>query len=202
MWWLAWPTSPLTFLAFLAFVPLLFIEQSTTSNRQFLRLAYVHMLVWNAGTTWWIYNASFAGAALAIVLNSLLMCVPWLLMRRIKKSFGRVAGYAALISFWISFEAIHQSWELSWPWLTLGNVFAVHPKWIQWYEFTGTSGGSVWILTCNVILFLAITGYRQYVVLKKLRPLVIALLLLVSIPLFVSYAIYKKQETALVTNSS
>ena len=29
--------------------------------------------------------------------------------------------------------------------LTLGNAFAGHPEWVQWYEYTGTSGGTLWI---------------------------------------------------------
>ena len=57
-------------------------------------------------------------------------------------------------AFWMCFEYIHlQDWGLSWPWLTLGNVFATHPEWIQWYEYTGTSGGTLWILLVNIFLF-------------------------------------------------
>ena len=53
----------------------------------------------------------------------------------------------------MTFEYIHLNWQLSWPWLTLGNVFAVHPDWAQWYDLTGTSGGSLWILLLNVLLY-------------------------------------------------
>ena len=44
-------------------------------------------------------------------------------------------------------------WDLSWPWLTLGNAFAqMHPT-VQWYSLTGVFGGSLWVLLVNVLLF-------------------------------------------------
>ena len=159
--WAAWPTSPATFLIFFAFLPLLFIEDNATSALRFLGPAYVHMFLWNLLTTWWIYNASGVGAALAIILNSVLMCLPWLLMRLVKKRFGPLAGYSSLIAFWVSFEYIHHTWELSWPWLTLGNVFAMKTDWIQWYEYTGTTGGTLWVLVSNVFLFWIIKEFSR-----------------------------------------
>ena len=200
LWWAAWPTSPLTALAFIAFVPLLFIVDNAASKR-FFWPAYLHMFIWNLLTTWWIYNASFAGAALAIVLNSLLMCLPWLLMRQLKKTFGNKAGYIALIFFWISFEYVHHNWELSWPWLTLGNVFAPHPGWVQWYEATGTTGGSLWILINNILVYGLLKNFRQHGVLKKLVPGVSVLVLLWIIPLFISNRVGNYRQQALVENA-
>ena len=112
------------------------------------------MLVWNVATTWWIWNASPPGAVGAFMANSLLMCFPWLGFKIAKKWLGSTTGYIALIAFWMCFEYIHlQDWGLSWPWLTLGNVFATHPEWVQWYEYSGTSGGTLWILLVNILLF-------------------------------------------------
>jgi apolipoprotein N-acyltransferase len=152
------------------------------------------MFVWNLFTTWWIYNASFAGAVLAIVLNSLLMCLPWMAMRLVKKRFGRTAGYVALVSFWISFEAIHHTWDLSWPWLSLGNVFALYPQWVQWYEITGATGGAIWIWLGNLLLYQLFLQYRRYGVLKKLYSRIGVLLLLWLVPGLISFVILNKRE--------
>lgn len=200
--WACWPTSPLTFLVFVAFVPLFFLEDRTTSNKRFFWLAYLYLFIWNLLTTWWIYNASPAGGVLAIVLNSLLMCVPWLLMRFIKRLFGVTAGTVALITFWISFEYIHLNWELSWPWLTLGNVFAMHPRWVQWYEATGTTGGTLWVLLSNALLYFILRNYRQHGVLKKLIRPVAALLLLWLVPVLISFSMYKNRADTFVNNES
>ena len=44
-------------------------------------------------------------------------------------------------------------WDLNWPWLTLGNVFADQPSWIQWYSYTGVLGGTIWVLVLNYMFF-------------------------------------------------
>ena len=152
--WASWPVSPFTFFIFVAWIPLLWLESNTGSHRKFFGFTYVAMLVWNIATTWWVWNASAPGSVGAFLANSLLMCLPWLGFRIVKKWLGEKPGYISLIVFWLCFEYLHlQDWGLSWPWLTLGNVFATHTEWIQWYAYTGTSGGSLWIMVVNVLLF-------------------------------------------------
>jgi apolipoprotein N-acyltransferase len=159
--WAAWPTSPFTLLIFIAWVPLLWIEDNIGNWKKLFGLTYVHMLIWNIATTWWIWNASPAGAMGAFIANSLIMCVPWLLFYLTKKQFGRWIGYGSLIIYWIAFEYIHHNWELSWPWLTLGNSFATHPEWVQWYEYSGSTGGSLWILLSNIIAYSIFFEFRK-----------------------------------------
>lgn len=82
------------------------------------------------------------------------MCLPWLGFSIVKRRLGNRVGYLSLLAFWICFEYIHlQDWGLSWPWLTLGNVFAAHPQWVQWYEYSGVSGGTLWVMAVNIFLF-------------------------------------------------
>jgi apolipoprotein N-acyltransferase len=190
--WAAWPTSSFTFLIFFALVPLLAIEDNISSSKKFFGLTYIHMLFWNALTTWWIYNASAIGAAMAIFANSLIMCLPWLLMHWTKKKFGRWVGYASLVAFWISFEYFHHRWELSWPWLTLGNSFAMQPAWVQWYETTGTTGGSLWVLLSNI---LAYTLTKQYKTSGRTRfyfLIMLSFIVLLITPILISRNILNK----------
>lgn len=159
--WASWPVSPLTLLIFVAWVPLLWVEDRARNGRQFFAITYLHMLLWNILTTWWVWNASLPGALGAFFANSLIMCLPWMLARAIKKRWGPKIGYASLIVFWLAFEFLHQNWDLSWPWLTLGNAFATHPQWVQWYEYSGASGGSCWVLLSNVLAYSLFTHYRE-----------------------------------------
>ncbi|HMH20437.1 MAG TPA: nitrilase-related carbon-nitrogen hydrolase, partial [Puia sp.] len=159
-----WSPSPFTFLVFIAFVPLLWLEREIAGRGKFLALTYLTLLAWNLVTTWWVCNSTLVGGIAAILANSLLMCIPWIGFRNVKKRMGAKIGYPALVVFWLCFEYIHLNWELSWPWLTLGNSFASRPDWVQWYEFTGTSGGSLWILTINILAFRCLfpsTGNRR-----------------------------------------
>ncbi len=70
-------------------------------------------------------------------------------------------GYIFLICFWILFEKMHLEWELSWPWLNLGNGFSNRIEWIQWYEYTGVLGGTIWIWIVNIGIINSIIEYKQ-----------------------------------------
>ena len=69
----AWPTSSLTVLIFIAWVPLLWVEDNSNNWKKILGLTYLHMLAWNVATTWWIWYASPPGAMGAFIANSLIM---------------------------------------------------------------------------------------------------------------------------------
>ena len=156
------------------------------SRLRFFGYTYIAMFTWNILTTWWIWNASAPGAVAAFLANSLIMCLPWAGFKIAKKKLGEKTGYFALVAFWLCFEYIHlHDWGLSWPWLTLGNVFAAQPSWIQWYEYTGTSGGSLWIMAINLLLFLHLKNNYTQAKKKTYKYLLIAVVIL-GIPLAIS----------------
>jgi apolipoprotein N-acyltransferase len=65
---------------------------------------------------------------------------------------GNVAGFTALVSFWMAFEYLSlHSIYLS-PWVNLGNGLSKEIMLIQWYEATGVAGGTLWILLSNLLL--------------------------------------------------
>lgn len=149
---------PFPWLLFVAFVPLLLLHrelETARANGEKVRLfpyAYHQFFVWNAIATFWVTNTALAAGLFAIIANSFLMYIPvWLYQKtdRILPKFGLVS----FIAYWLSFEYLHMQWDLSWPWLTLGNAFAQMHATVQWYEFTGVFGGSLWILLANVLLF-------------------------------------------------
>jgi apolipoprotein N-acyltransferase len=193
----AWPVSPLTFLIFVAFIPLFWLEQQGLQRRPFFAWVYVAMLIWNVTTTWWIMNSTVPGGIAAILANSLLMCIPWIAFYNIKKRMGATVGYISFIICWLTFEYIHLNWELSWPWLTLGNVFALQPGWVQWYEYTGTSGGSLWVLMLNVVLFIIIKHqFTKRKIHVRVASLFIALVFfpfLLSIYVFQQRTVFKER---------
>lgn len=192
--------SPFTFLLFISWVPLLWIVDSVANWRKLFGLTYLHMLLWNVLVTWWIWNASLPGALGAFFANSLIMCIPWLLFYFTKKRFGSWIGYGSLIIFWLSFEYMHHNWELSWPWLTLGNAFATHPEWVQWYQYTGTSGGSAWILTTNILAHAAFSSFRMHGRSKNYYITLVALLAALIIPILISQIIIRTEKNSLQTD--
>ena len=206
LFFLAWPVLNITVAIFFAFIPLFILEQKKFSRLKFFGLMYLALFTWNISTTWWIWNADMLGAWLAIIVNSLLMCIPMMGFRFMKNRFGSLIGYTSFILFWMSFEYLHlQDWGLSWPWLTLGNVFADRTNWIQWYEYTGTSGGTLWVLLVNVLLFRLMTiGSNANKVRGTKYEVRLSSLLLISavlaLPIIISMFISRTQhETADIT---
>lgn len=115
---------------------------------------FLTLLIWNVSTTWWVGNTTLPASGIAAnLINTVLMCVPLMAYRRTRRRIGVIPGYFALVVYWLTFEYIHQNWEFSWPWLNLGNVFAMHPNWVQWYEYTGASGGTLWVLIMNILIY-------------------------------------------------
>jgi apolipoprotein N-acyltransferase len=162
--WAAWPVHPvpLTLLLFVGFVPYLRLEQVLTAQGakrgRVFASTYFFLVLWNAFTTWWVSYSTLGGGIAAVVLNAALMCLPLMAFRRTKERFGSKIGYLSLPVYWIAFEQLHLHWDLSWPWLTLGNGFASATSWVQWYEYTGFLGGSAWVLGVNVLVFRALFG--------------------------------------------
>ena len=155
---LCWPPkASFTILIFSSLVPVLFISQQFTfKNLSFLKFfgfTYLSFFTFNFLTTYWINFAHFGGAVFAILCNSLFMTLLILVYSVIKRNLQSISDYVLLPSIWISFEYLHLNWDLSWPWLNLGNVFSARVDWIQWYTFTGTLGGTFWILILNLMIF-------------------------------------------------
>lgn len=156
---LAWPAQGFPYLIFIAFIPLFQIESETSkqdSNALWSLFGYTYLslFLWNVLTTWWIWNSTAFGAIMAIFLNSLFMSLVWLLFSLSKRYFYNHKNAIYLLPvFWVAFEYLHLDWDLSWSWLNIGNVFANHPYAIQWYEYTGTFGGSWWILIINILIY-------------------------------------------------
>ena len=148
------------FIALFGFVPLLCMERvaSLGKVRKVWIWHYGGFVLWNALTTFWIWNATAGGAVFAILANALQMSLIFGIFRFSKKYFKGVLPYLFLTVMWIAWERAYYNAEISWPWLVLGNSFAFSVGSIQWYEYTGTLGGSLWIWAANLGLFGIITA--------------------------------------------
>lgn len=188
MFYLAWPPKSLFFLAFFAFVPLFIVEEETSKSKGYGWFIFLGLFVWNVLTTWWVWYASIGGSIFMFFFNSSMMLLPWLAYRKTKKAFGLDKALLAFICLWLAFEYLHLNWQITWPWLTLGNVFAKHNSIIQWYEYTGAMGGTLWVLLINVFAFLA---YKKRNWISIAKPAAILI-----IPIIISFIIrdYRSKE--------
>ena len=153
---LPWLVPHCGFLALIGLVPLLSAERVASQNgvKHFWIWHYSCFVLWNAFTTFWVCNATVGGGIFAVLANSLQMSLVFGLFRLSKKRLGGILPYLLLAFAWIAWERWYMvSSQISWPWLVLGNAFARSIRSIQWYEFTGTLGGSLWIWTANLAFF-------------------------------------------------
>ena len=195
----AWPTNGFTPLIFIAFVPLIFLQdrignQQDKKNGSVFWLSFLAFFVWNSLTTWWVWNSTPVGAIAMLLLNSSFMATTfWLYHYTRKKIFNNKKGYFLLILFFLAFESLHLNWQLNWPWLNIGNVFSHNHTWVQWYEFTGVAGGTFWVLLANIL---------AYKIVKRLmandkRQMALSItyfLAVIIVPIIISKIMYKSYE--------
>lgn len=196
----AWPERGFIPLIFVAWVPLFFVQDYLGSEpdrgkrMSMFWLAFLSFFIWNALTTYWIWNSTAVGAIAALGLNSLFMATVFWLFHKTKKAlYDNRKGWLILVFFWLSWEYFHLDWDLSWPWLNLGNVFGTKNAWIQWYEYTGTSGGTIWVLVSNILVFHLVKAVTQpKPARKRIGVLMLSLSLVWLLPVFISGYIYNR----------
>lgn len=193
------------YLILIAWVPLLFIVEKIIAathvkrkKMQVIWYSYFTFFVWNLLTTWWIYYASFAGVCMAIVCNSTIMCAVFMIWYNLKLRINKSWSVWLLIPIWLAYEYGHTLWDLTWSWLVLGNSFAFSSKLVQWYEFTGTSGGSLWILIVSISVFQLIKK-GDYSFIQILKPLAIIVLPIILSYIIVGYRQKKMSQTTLTS---
>ncbi len=145
---ISYPPFPFPFLVFPAFVFLIRLAVLTDSAREATYYVYPSLVIWNIISTYWLIFATVAGGIAAILANSAVMLIPYLMIRRIlhaNKSGGWIPALS-IASVWTAYEFLHHRWDLSWPWLTLGNAWSNVPWAVQYIEFTGSLGISFWIV--------------------------------------------------------
>ena len=179
---------PFPLLLFAGFVPLLLLEEEISASdmpgkgkKVFLH-SYNAFLFWNILSTWWVANTALAAGIVAMALNSLFMATVFMAYHYSRRVMPRLA-FLLLMAYWMAFEYLHLNWEITWPWLTLGNGLAQFPALVQWYEFSGVFGGSLWILLGN---FLVLKAWKARTERQKLLGQILRLAAWLIIPATIS----------------
>jgi apolipoprotein N-acyltransferase len=99
-------------------------------------------------------------------------------------------NFPLFIIIWLSTEYIISRWDLAWPWFSLGNIFAESTSLIQWYSYTGTAGGTLWILLCNWLIYNLLKSIQKGKQ-KEIFINCIQISFVIAIPILISYNIGK-----------
>ena len=171
-------------------VPLLWISDSYDASRRswwkVFGWALLTFVLWNVSTIWWIWLATPVGPFAATIASSFLNMVAFMLFHTVSKKGPKALAYTLLVSGWIATEYWYTTGDFSWPWLLLGNGFS-HEVWaVQWYEYTGIFGGTLWVLLSNILLYEAWRRRRDAKA-WTWAGAVVLLPILVSLGIFWSY---------------
>jgi apolipoprotein N-acyltransferase len=170
---LPWQGGPgYTLLA--AFVPLFLLQDGLVGAGRRKKLwpwVLVTFLLWSLASVWWVGNSGlFMSGSIWSAIGIVLACVvvttfvifwPFMAYHYVRNRAPRALAYAVLISAWVGYEFVFLHGEITFPWLILGNGFANSVEAVQWYEYTGAQGGSVWVLACNIAIYEAILLWRK-----------------------------------------
>ncbi len=154
---LAWFEHISSVLMLFAFVPFLILIygaklNGSTGSKVFSRLL-PGFLLFNILTFSWLGKVSFTGATMAILAHSFLMSFTLMLVYLVYLKASKLTTTISFISLWLSYEYLCLNISIISPWLNTGNVFGKNPGLVQWYEYTGAGGGTLWVLLVSLLIF-------------------------------------------------
>jgi len=179
----------------IALIPLLIVEDFYAKNIfkpsfDIFWFSFISFFLWHCINLWWLAIATLVGAFTVILTNSILYSLIFWFFHYSKKVTGLKNGNLYLIVYWVAFEYLYLNTEISWPWLYLGNGFSQSVKLIQWYEFTGTLGGTLWVLIVNILLVNIVIEYIKKRSFYSVRKNIGISLIFFLIPIMISYIIF------------
>ena len=179
------------FTLLVALVPLLLISDSySDSKRDWWRMAgwaSLTFALWNVATVWWVWIATPIGPIAATIVSTFWNMVAFMLYHYVSKRAPKSVAYTVLAAAWVATEYLYIHTDvMSFPWLVVGNGFSGSPWAVQWYEYTGVLGGSLWVLLSNIAIF--------EVLKKKTAWTKVRAAMTVLVPLLVSLVIYWSYE--------
>ena len=181
---LSFPPFPLYGLAWVALVPILIRWSRLPLGWMLLRETYSTFLVMAAIAGHWVLFHEQALTALTSGLGMLLiplpMTAPIILSALIKRRFGLMVGFVALVAMWLSMEFLMTHSPAALPWLLLGNTMSEATLFNQFADVGGVGGLTLWLWLVNGVVFWALNT-RQ---LPARVGFGLALVALVAAPVF------------------
>ncbi|NBC67214.1 MAG: apolipoprotein N-acyltransferase, partial [Bacteroidetes bacterium] len=186
-----------------AFLCLFRIASISETKREVILYAYPSFVLWNLFTTYWLMMATIAGGIAAILANAALMLIPLLLIRRFQQSrLNPILSSFIAAATWVGYEFLHHNWDLSWPWLTLGNAWSNLIGVIQYISYTGVLGISFWVVFTSALFYAYIKSNNRKLLITSVSVLLLFPLLSMLSLLTMEYADEEKIEVTIVQPNS
>ena len=172
-----------------ALVPLLIISENLSdSTRDWWRMCgwgAMTFLLWSAATIWWVWIATPIGPITAGIVGTFYNLCALMTYHYVSKRAHRALAYTLLVTIWLATEWAYNSADvMTFPWLLLGHGFSGDVWAVQWYEYTGIFGGTLWVLVSNIAIFEILrtrtTAAKVRAAIVVIAPIAVSLILLMS----------------------
>ncbi len=144
--------SVFTLFSFFAITPLILalLDGYFTKRRIVVLVLTAFLLPYSILSNLWLFPLGGFNAVFIILLSTLIAVVAFfpLYLRRGDKSLRLVCS--TLLIAWLGIETLQLHWAFAYPLQSLGVNLLDFPAWVQWYAWTGATGGTAWILLVNV----------------------------------------------------
>lgn len=139
------------FIAYGALIPF-FLLIDNKRGFELFRWSYLTGFFVFLFSLFWLWNVTKPGLAGTLLVLPFLFVLYAFLHSFILKNLGQF-GYMVLPFLWTFVEYIQSFSELAFPWVHLGYSQSYYLPFIQYAEFTGIYGVSLWVVMLNVILY-------------------------------------------------
>jgi apolipoprotein N-acyltransferase len=189
--WTDWCSGLILLIAFVPFFLIgnyLYENPKKYSSNAFFIFIIPGLILFSIIALGWMRVASITGAICVIMGLSFLMAFTMWMAHIVRLKAGNIPGFISLVVFWLGYEYITLNITIISPWLNLGNGLSKDILFIQWYDITGTAGGTLWILCSNLFLTILLVNSGSG---KRIERLFLALWIsVITLPTVVSITRY------------
>lgn len=203
----AWTFNTPGWISLFSLIPFLFAEDSLSKTKHPNLLVFLAalLLFFTVGfsSTRWISRLLSYWVYIYYLLNAAVYALVALFASYIKRKTTPLVGYSAFVAFFVAFEFLYYKVDFLFPFIVAGlSPVTDTASLVQWYEYTGVLGGSVWILTSNILFFLFINKFIATKSLKQTYQLGLTAICVGFLPMLLSLAIlhhYKETDNPVET---
>ena len=149
-----WLMKPFPIFIFFGFAPLFAIaDQAKEGDDFWVHIEFILLALVVSFFAAHAFNVAFLVAA---AVQGIVFALAFLGYAFSYQSLGNRLGKFTVIFFWLGIEYI----LLKLPWreqiVYLADVTQLRPEWMKWNGYTGYLGSSLWILSTNLLLYMAV----------------------------------------------
>ncbi len=186
----SYPPLSLPLLGFIAVAPAVVLLRQCEREEDFrrtLRWGFWYgfasqglVLYWLVVALWHFTPLSALGYLATICLFGLWTAALFWFVVRVRVRLPALPLWVVFPVVWTAVEwGIGHQGDIRFPWLGLGTSLASAPVLVQWADFAGARGVTLWVAWCNVVLVEAFLpdGNSRRAVIRRLLPAVVSLAL-------------------------